>query len=626
MNSCYFFAEKLNTPIATLASDSGSNIDTFSKKTAEEILKVISPSLSLQSLKRWLPLSSPLEKFLQSKSIADVIAYYDGFQMIPGITGYQVPLLQVIQMASSFDSPAVTMQVMKSLMMLSGNTSISFSLKTSDSELASRRYLTDLYPVLLEKLPKILNETRERFFISISKMPEKYFKSLLKDQTIIDEILTSRRNMAFAMVRGSASKTQAASQNFQLTMQKISQDMSRFASMAMRMESMSVANAAEKCNISQQELRRMTLIQISLKCLGLPGDFPLLKLVPLQNFPAEILSIKMGEFATQLNLPFESLIKLTQNAILARYLVNKRQTPLHEPIFFVAKKKGLSITNMNNNSLLDISFRILQMNVSTMVNIFNISQDVINELNSTTLNQLPIIVDKLSSILYPTRYFYFLSMNSIMTLVNKQASAAARVNASENVEVPVNDFANEEIAKILGKTKAEVERTPLIKFISFIAEKKEQEIAGALKLSARNIALLQKMDLKTAEVLHRTFYGMNLVLNRAGIVAMSKVELYEMLTMQIKHFMMGKNMDSTLPGLAVSLPRVKQLIDMVAKKFNVKNTILNTLTLNEVKFAGGLSNDQLLNRTVLGVLQDLAKLSKEEFPSEFFVEFLKKSI
>ena len=522
-------------------------------------------------------------------------------------------LLQFMTSASSFDSLFYSSTVIASLSAMTGNASIAPYLNTTDPELLQRNYLSSLYPLLFANIGKILKGTRESFFNNSIRMPEKYYRLIAKNDVAVDGMLNARRKMAIATVRGATKEIQSAAMEFQEYATNASKMLLDIASKSMSLQGMRLIETEKRCNISQNELKTKTLMQMALICIGLPEDFPLLHSIPQEGFPKEAYTSRLIDMAKKMNISFNTLLQFTTDLVIARYMQSKNKVSYqNEPLYYVVKQKGLYIVDLQNKTLYELAKQLSGLDGETLNADLNTTVAVISEMKNETLRTLPALVKKALSIDYPQQHFYFLSLSSIMTLLNSENNNYLRDLASQEVSVAVDESSNEVVARILGMTKVQLKRTPLMALVSTITGHDEKTISNNLRLTPVQIATLKKLDLSTAEEFNRIFSAGDLMLNRQSLYMIGQNHLYAILLVPIKQLLSatGGSLDASLFQLASKNVMFAQLISITASKMGVKDVLMKTLSLNELRFAFNKSPEDMRNQTLFAVLKDLRELSK----------------
>ena len=494
-----------------------------------------------------------------------------------------------------------------------GGASIGQALGTTDAALMQRHYLSDAYPLLKTNIKRIMNETAEQFIQKTTRFPKKFYKALFPPGTM-DKILGARVEMAEAMISGSYQAVIAASKKFQVAIGTAMSAMTQKLSNAVMIEGMPLIDATKKCNISLSSLKSKTIMQISLLCLGLPEDFPLMKMIPQQGFPRAAFETKLTDIAKKVKMPIDSLLKLTANQVVLKFMQAQRNDPsVSDPIFYVAKNKSLSITNMGGKTLLVIGYDITARSAAFAQKLQNGTASLIGYMKNNTLDALPVLVKNLLGVTFSKKYCYFLSLDSIMKMLDERISRENRLKASSSFIIPLNKASKSELAKILSKTEKSLDETSIMKLLGMITGKNDQAVASWLNLARQGTTMLKKISVKTAEQLLGTFgTGGVVALDIGTVTQLAKNRAFPVLLMSIGEIAAGakdpKIFDSTLSSLLSLHPVIGALVGPLAKKMGVDDSILQALTLNDVRSAMKLSSKAFFNETIYSVLLKLSKI------------------
>ena len=569
------------------------------------------------------PISPSLESLFKRKSLFEVYNSFKGFgEQTP--SAYNVSLLQFVHMAAAFDSQGYTANVMNSISYLVGNASIGPYLKTTDAKLRQRNYLSDLYPVLASNVANIMDQTKSTFFLKSLKISEVNYRSIVKNDTAVDALLGARKRMATAVVSGSQSSISAASREFQEALTSTLKGLLSIASKALAMQGMQLYEARTRCNISMDELKMKSLLQVSLKCSGAPENLPIMQYIPKGGFPKELYTMKIADLARKMNVPFNDLLQYTVDMILVKYMKTKKSVSfVDDPLYHVARQKGRYIVDIANKTLYELAALLSGLNGTMLESKLNASAAVLNEMKNVTLKMLPSKVKAAISMEFPLEHFYFLPLSSIITILDKKNSVQTQAVASENIMLFVDEGSNNDAARILGFTKTQMKRTPLLILISKITGKSERIISENLSLSPMQRSKLKTLDLETAEELHKTFGVGDLKLDRQSLQVIVKNHLYTILLITMKEYFRVKNgsLDLKLLDIFRNDP-ISHLIKLTGKKMGIKDGIMSTITLNELRTALGKSPDDMRNQTLFAVLRDMRELSKSKIPSKLLCFFI----
>ena len=476
-----------------------------------------------------------------------------------------------------------------------------------------RHYLSDAYPLLKSNIKRIMNETSEQFIQKTTRYPKKVYKALLPRGTM-DKILAARVEMAEAMISGSYQAVIDASKNFQTAIGRAMSAMTQKLSSAFMVEGMALIDATKKCNISLSSLKSKTVLQISLLCIGLPEDFPIMKMIPQQGFPRVAFETKLTDIAKKVKMPVDSLLRLTATQVLVKFMQAQRNDPsVSDPIFYVAKNKSLSITNMDAKTLLVIGSDITARSAAFSQKLQNGTASLIGYMTNNTLNALPVLVKNLLGVTFSKKYFYFLSLDSIMKMLDERISRENRLKASSSFIIPLNKVSKSELAKIFSKTEKSLDETSAMKLLGMITGKNDQTVATWLNLARQGTAMLKKINVKTAEQLLITFgTGGDLSLDIGTVTQLAKNRAFPILLMSMGEIAAGakdpKIFDSTLSSLLNFHPMIGALVGPLAKKMGVDDSVLQALTLNDVRSSMKLSSQAFFNETIYSVLFKLSKI------------------
>ena len=600
---------------------------TFANKTVYEITKSVIPVNPIQNLRNFLriTISPSLESLFKRKSLVQVYNSFKGFKdVIPDHSIYNVSLLQFIAMASRFDGQGYTGNIMKSISYLVGNVSIAPYLKTTDAKLRQRNYLSDLYPVLASSIASLMDQTKSFFFLNSLKMSEESYRSIVKNDTAVDAMLVARKKMAAAVVSGSSSSIGAASKEFQEALEVTMKGLLSLATRALSLRGMQLYEATTRCNISMNELMMKSLIQVSLKCLGMPENFPILQYIPEKSFPKELYTMRIADMARKMNIPFKDLLQYTADMLVFKYMNAKKTVSfMDEPLYYVSRQRGQYIDDVANTTLYELAAFLSGLNRTMLEFKLNTSVAVLNEMRNVTLKMLPSKVKDAIFTEFPREHFYFLPLSSIITILDKKKSVKSRATASENIMLYVDEGSNTDAARILGMKKALMKRTPLLVLISRITGKTEETISENLSLSPLQRSKLKTLDLETAEELHKTFGVGDLKLDRRSLQDIVKNHLYTILLITMKDYFRFKNasMDSKLLDIFRD-DKVSHLIRFTAGKMGIKDGVMTTVTLDQLRLALGKSPDDVRNQTLFAVLRDMKELSRSKIPSKSLHYFI----
>ena len=593
-------------------------------KTVYDIAKLAFPTNPFQTFRGTfrMKISPSLESLFKRKSLMDIYNSFKGFgefNQLP--TTYNMSLLEFLSAASSFDDQVYTANVLKSISGLIGNAPIGPYLNTTDVKLRQRTYLSDLYPILASHIDNIMDRTKGQFFLGILKMPEKAFRSIVRNDTVIKALLKVRKKMAMAAIQGSMKGFSKASMEFQRVLQASMRELLNIASRAVSLQGMQLYEATTKCNISLNDLKMKSMLQVSLICIRAPEDFPILQFMPESSIPKEAFTIKLVDMAKEIGIPFDNLLQYTADMVIQKYVQSKKKFSfLDEPLYHVSRQRGKYIVDLQNNKLYEVSMFLSGLNGTNLKSKLNTSMTVIEKMKNVSLAMMPSIVKSSLVTEFPQEHFYFLPLSSIMLILDNEKSEESRVTASQNIMLYPDKGRNDDAARILGMTKAQLERTPLLKLVSRITGKSEDIISENLALSPLQKLRLRTLDLETAEELQKIFGGaVDLKLDRLSLIEISTSHVYTVFLMTMKDYFRSYRgfMNSTLQDVLKSDPNF-EVVKLTAKTMGVKGFILNSVTLDGLRSAFNKSADDMRNQTLFAVLKDMRKLGKSQIPSTSF--------
>ena len=604
-------------------------MDTFASKTVYDIVKSVIPSAPFQTIRTAfrMEISASLESLFQRKSFMDVYKSFQGFRdmnLFP--SAYNLSLIQFLSTSSSFDSLNYTRNVIYAMSHLTGNTSIAPYLNTTDAKLRQRNYLSDLFPVFASNVVSIMDQTQSMFFLKSLKMSEKSYRSIAKNDSAVNALLVARKKMVLAVVNGASKAVGAAGMEFQQALRNSFQVFLNIASKTVSLEGIQLYQATAKCNISKSDLKMKSLLQISLICIGAPENFPILQFVPKGSFPREAYTTKLIDVAKKLNMPFDAMLQFTASIIVGKYMQSEKRAFKDDPLYYVSRTKGKCIADLQYKTIYEVAKILSGLNGTMLQLQLNTSVPVVFAMKNIRLNALPLIVKNITSTEYPNIHFYFLPLSSIMTILNQKSSAQARDVASQNVMFYVEDSANSDAARLLGTTKAQLKRMSLLTLVSRITGKSEEIISENLSLSPMQKFKLKTVNLETAEELHKAFGIGDLRLNRQSLRNLVTNQLYTQLLVKMKDYFKFEN--GSLHSKLLDVFRnehISKVIRLTAKKLEVNDFILNSLTLNEVGSALNKSAEEMSSQTLFAVLLDMKKLSRSKIPGKL-VHSVKLSI
>lgn len=458
-----------------------------------------------------------------------------------------------------------------------------------------------------------MNETAAQYIQKTTRFPKRFYEALLPPGAM-DKILAARVDMAEAIVSGSSQELMVANRKLQATVGPLMSAITQKLSKAVNIEGMALIDATKKCNISLSTIKSKTIMQISLLCLGLPEDFPLMKMMPQQGFPKAAFQTKLTDLAKKLKMPVDSLLKLTANQVVLKFMQAQRNDPsVSDPIFYVAKTKALSIANMGGQKLLNVGMQITATSAAFALKVKNGTALLVGRMTNNTLDALPVLVKNLLGVTFNKKYFYFLSLDSIMNLLDERISRVNRLKASSSFIIPLNKASKSELANILGKTEKSLDETSIMKLLGMITGKNDQAVTSWLNVAPQGTAMLNKINLKTAEQLLGTFgIGGDVALDSGTVSQLAKNRAFPVLLMSVGEVAAmikdPKIFNSTLSGVMNMHPMVAALVGPIAKKMGVADSMLQALTLNDVRSSMKLSTKAFFNVTVYSVLLKLSKV------------------
>ena len=602
-------------------------MDTFASKTVYDIVKSVIPSAPFQTLRTALKISASLESLFKRKSFMDVYNSFQGFRdMNPSPSAYNLSLLQFLSTSSSFDSLVYTDSVINRMSFLTGNASLGPYLNTTDAKLRQRNYLSDIFPIFASNVLGIMDQTHPIFFLKSFQMSEKSYRSITKNDSALNALLVARKKMAVTVVNGSTRAVVTANMEFRQALVNSFEAFFNKAKKAVSLEGMQLYQVTAKCNISKSDLKMKSLLQISLICIGAPENFPILQFVPKGSFPREAYTKKLIDVAKMLNMPFDAMLELTAIIIVDKYMELERKSFRNHPLYYASRKKGKYIADLQNKTIYEVARIISGLNGTMLELQLKTPIPVVIAMKNVRLNMLSFIVKNITSTEYPDIHFYFLPLSSIMTILNQKSSSQARDVASQNAMFYVEDSANSDAARLLGTTKAQLMRMPLLTLVSRITGKSEEIISEHLSLSPMRKFKLKTVNLETVEERLKIFGLRDVKLDRQHLRSLVTDPWYTRLWIEMKYYF--KHGNGSLHSKLLDVFRNEHnpiAIRFIASFMSINDSILYSLTLNEVRSALNKSAEEMSSQTLFAVLLDMKKLSRSKIPGKL-VHSVKLSI
>lgn len=610
MVDLFVLLDDYSAQLWSLAQKNGEDVASFGRKTVFQILKIVIPNDPFQTLKSTFrtDISPSLQRMFKEKSFIEIYSSYKGFSSFnEGQNAYNMSLMMFIAGAAQFDSTSTTQTIIGSMGGLFAGQSVAPFLNTTDSQLFQRRYLSDVYPVLLRNLDSILEQTRETFFATSLKMPEKFYRSLVKDDAAIDRLLSARKKMAFAVVQNSQKDIAAATDEMKKATETVMQGLMKLGS---ALQGMKLYEVTSKCNISLDAIKTKTLLQITLKCSGLPEDFPLFKLMPAGSFPTKVYNTKLSDIAKEINVSMNSLLQYTTDMIIAKFMRSTGKMSFNsEPLYGVADKKGFFVVDLNDKTLFEIASLFSGLDEIRLRSELKTTIQVLAIMKNTTLRALPSVVNASLSVVFPQVHFYFLSLATIATILNNDLPPQAQVSACEDVLFTVDEKSNAVVARIFNITVEKLRKMPLLAIVSRITDRDQRVLAGHLGLTMMQYSTLQRLNLETTDEFHRIFGTGDLSLNRKALRELAMNPLYTFLLKPINFSGKVNRLNETLTTLLG--PEFAQMIKLIALNMKVRDDVLSALTLEDVRSILNKSADDMKKATIFATLKDLRQLSRQ---------------
>ena len=616
----YIILDDYNSQLWLLAQKKGEDVNTYARKTVFDILKSIISDEPLKTLRRnyGTDISPALESMFKAKSYVDIYNSYPGFKSLRvGSTLYNVSMMMFVVGASQFDSVATTNNIMVSLSSLTGNASIAPALKTTDAKLQKRRFLTDIYPVLLANIDLVMDETRPSFFLNSLRLSEKDFRSVVKNDTAVDALLSARKRMAIAGIKSSIEDTQSASMDLQRAMTAASQVFLKASSRIAFLGGMPLMEIKSKCSLSLNDVKMRTLLQISLRCTGLPENFP----IKPTGFPIEAFNITVMDMAKALKMDIDDYMKYSPEELLKKYVEGTRNEAfVNAPLYYLSMQKGIRVTILQNRTLSEIASMLVGLNKTMLKSTLSTSEAALDVMSNTTLGALPVAAQNSVSVDFPQMHFYFMSFSSIATMLDKRANKSSREAASRDASIIVNKRSIHEVSQLLGLSKLQVKQMPLLRLFGKAAGKDEQAVFDSLHLRQQDKVFLRSLNLAGVEETHHLFGYGDLVLSWGSLSTIASDPWNQLLLSKVNRLLrlFGKAdaLNFTLHELVSRNTIFENKIKIAAWKMKINDFMIRRLPLTELMFAFNKTLSDVVDRPFFNLLKDLRTLSRSKIPGK----------
>eukprot|EP00794_Sanderia_malayensis_P000458 gene458-1100_t len=409
----------LMLPLNQIASTKGITVAQIADQPFTKTLNVTTGNLQeLTSMMMKVRMSPALLNALNTMKLKDFLNYYKGFQSISS-KNYTFTPMAFLSYAFTFDSTNTTCNTLKSLSFATGgNGTVAPLLRTTTASLCARNYLFDAYPLLMKNLPMILNKTRNSFFIKSTRLPEKYYRALVGSHKLVDDILKYRMAYARLALQGDATKMAGALTNFTMALSKATQKVLAFTTRLPALQMMRLSQAPAQCGIPLGTLKMKTLMQITLLCLKLPEDFPLISFMPKGTLLTPF-QTSLNKIATKVGMPIDVLLNNNMQQVMILFM--KSVVPkipvngtLGLPAFYAAHLKGYNITRLQDVTILELARNLSGIPYSQLAVRYNVTQSSAEQLAKTTFKSLPDYVNSVVGVKYSLQHFYYVTLDSII--------------------------------------------------------------------------------------------------------------------------------------------------------------------------------------------------------------------
>eukprot|EP00794_Sanderia_malayensis_P017315 gene17315-19048_t len=279
------------------------------------------------------------------------------------------------------DTSSTTVQVLPFLPV--GKSSIANFFGTTDADLRNRRYLTQVYPTLKNKLKEILNKTKSAYYTSLpnQNMSFQSFKSWMGPKNF-EAIEIKRMQYAKTLVDVNIAAIREIGMALGATIADVAVRRVKTLTNAINL---TLKDASVNCSIQLGTLVNLTMANILHKCINVPADFDMAKFFPTsvalgKNFAY---GMKIGQMASFLNMSLDEFAQFSMLAILNNISAYSKSNQAYS-VAYTASRGGIKYSSLANMNLLEFLRRARIIPDPA----YSLNQSVIMRLEGTTFRTL----------------------------------------------------------------------------------------------------------------------------------------------------------------------------------------------------------------------------------------------